>query len=58
MFVNGKKPLLLPGNEGNDCPSNGEHGIECACDECDYALCCLPNAKNDCGTCPVRSCPR
>ena len=32
---------LIPGNNGNDCPGNGEHydkkgkRIDCCCDECD-----------------------
>ena len=35
---------LIPGNNGLDCPGNGEHKdkngnyIECCCDECDYMI--------------------
>ncbi len=40
--------ILLPGNEGNDCPGNGENaGVECCCDECDYLLCCLDDHNED-----------
>ncbi len=41
--------FLTPGNEGKDCLGNGNHfdengvSIECCCDECNYAECCLPN---------------
>lgn len=32
---------LTPGNRGKNCLGNGAHsGIECCCDECDYAQCC------------------
>ena len=35
--------LYVPGNHGDECPSNGEHpGIECRCDECDFCLLCFP----------------
>lgn len=41
---NGKEHWLYrPGSHGEHCPSNGEHpGIECRCDECDFALLCFP----------------
>jgi len=35
--------LYQPGDHGEHCPSNGENaGIECRCDECDFALLCFP----------------
>lgn len=40
-------PVPIPGNNGRDCPLNGEHFddngklIECCCDECDYMMCCI-----------------
>jgi len=52
--------VLIPGNQGKDCPGNGtDPDIECCCDECDYMLCCL-DAKNpgQCSTCQDRDCPR
>lgn len=37
-----ERRLLWPGH-GDECPSNGEHeGIQCRCDNCDYALECFP----------------
>ena len=32
---------LMPG-EANECLGNGEQGLECCCDECDYFLLCFP----------------
>lgn len=56
---------LIPGNNGNDCPGNGEHydkngnRIECCCDECDYMLCCLEShGKENCKICSDSKCPR
>lgn len=43
-FFNCEK--LIPGNGGRDCPGNGYGKKECACDECDYFLCCFPEYKN------------
>ena len=34
---------LMPG-EPNVCLGNGEKGIECCCDECDYYLLCFPES--------------
>jgi len=42
---------LTPGNGGRDCKGNGLHYdengglIECCCDECDYAVCCLEDTE-------------
>lgn len=33
---------IKPGNGGRDCPHNGYGKKECACDECDWFLCCFP----------------
>lgn len=56
---------LIPGNQGKDCPGNGEHTdkygnhLECCCDECDYLLCCLePNQQEKCQICIDHRCPR
>ena len=39
---------LRPSAGGKDCPANGEHeGIECQCDECDYAMICFPPEQMD-----------
>ena len=32
---------LMPG-ETTVCLGNGEQGVECCCDECDYYLLCFP----------------
>ncbi len=48
---------LIPGNQGMNCPGNGENGI-CCCDECDYLMCCLPDHQEDlCKTCTDFRCP-
>lgn len=56
---------LIPGNNGKDCPGNGnwfdENGnrTECCCDECDYLLCCLKtHTEKDCVECTDCDCPR
>ena len=39
--VLGRRPVLRPALHGEGCPGNGEDpGIECQCDECDYAMLC------------------
>lgn len=57
--------VLTPGNNGRNCKGNGtfydESGIliECCCDECDYALCCLEDACMHCkDQCPNSPEPR
>lgn len=53
---------LVPGNNGNDCPGNGEYFdkngniIECCCDECDYLQCCCVS-NPPCNDCNDRNCP-
>ena len=37
--------ILIPGNEGRDCPGNPE-----CCDECDYLICCT-NYNELCDKC-------
>lgn len=51
---------LMPGNEGKDCPANGEHRwIECKCDECEFLMCCTPEYNPDgCRDCDIDDCPR
>ena len=56
---------LIPGNNGEDCPGNGEHidnngkVIECCCDECDYLICCLETHNQEyCKICSDFKCPR
>lgn len=51
---------LTPGNQGKDCMGNGKHsGIECCCDECDYAQCCLADFNmRQCLICTDPYCPR
>ena len=49
--------ILIPGNQGRDCPGNGEDPIvECCCEECDYLLCCLGNTE--CYDCKEQNCPK
>lgn len=57
--------VLTPGDYGNLCLGNGKHTdvngkpIECCCDECDYALCCLENYDlNNCENCTDINCLR
>ena len=51
---------LIPGNQGKNCPGNGENpAIECCCNECCYMLCCLNDADpNHCSICKDPNCPR
>lgn len=51
---------LTPGNQGSDCLGNGEHsGIDCCCDECDYAQCCKKDFNmQNCLICADANCPR
>ncbi|MBQ7346309.1 MAG: hypothetical protein IJW45_09680 [Oscillospiraceae bacterium] len=60
MLIDITGVILIPGNQGKDCPGNGEdETIECCCDECDYMLCCLDTEYPDhCATCSERDCPR
>lgn len=65
MIIDVTGTILIPGNDGKDCPGNGEHfdengeGIEICCDECDYYVCCLPEFDmNNCKECLDKECPR
>ena len=51
--------VLIPGNQGRDCPGNGQSfDAECCCDECDYMQCCLPAHSGDaCRACGDPNCP-
>ena len=51
---------LIPGNGGRDCPHNGYGKKYCACDECDYFLCCFPEYGEivNCENCNDNTCPR
>lgn len=56
MVIDATGVILTPGEEGKFCLGNGLHrGIECCCEECDYARCCLPDA---CKNCTFAHCPR
>ncbi len=60
MIIDITGTILTPGKNGHECLGNGTYeGIECACDECDYMMCCIEShdpAK--CLTCMDRDCPR
>ncbi len=51
---------LIPGNRGMDCPGNGAvPGVECACEECDYGMCCWEeHDPAKCLVCRDADCPR
>ncbi len=61
MLIDVTGVIIVSGNNGKDCPGNGEHTdraghlISCCCDECDYMMCCLPNA---CKNCTNEACPK
>lgn len=60
MIIDTTGIVLTPGNFGKDCMGNGKHeGIECCCDECDYAQCCLESFNaEECLSCKDLDCPR
>ena len=52
--------ILIPGNNGKDCPGNGEtqNNIECCCDECNYLMCCTELHNScECLYCEDLYCP-
>ena len=56
---------LIPGNNGEDCPGNGEHKdkngnyIECCCEACNYMICCFTSqSEKMCEECDDSECPR
>lgn len=64
MIIDVTGIVLIPGNNGRDCPGNGKHVdknghvIECCCDECDYMACCLDNRHvYACAACEDYECP-
>ena len=57
MIVDITGVVLIPGNQGRECPGNGEDpNAECCCDECDYLRCCY--VSQDCEDCRDPFCPR
>ena len=60
MIVDITGTILVPGNQGKNCPGNGEDpDIECCCDECDYMMCCLPTHNaTECISCGDKDCIR
>lgn len=65
MITDNDNLALMPGNNGNDCPRNGNHVqangqlIECCCDECDFMMCCLEaHTEEICEVCNNYRCPR
>lgn len=42
-----EKNQLTPSPNGIDCVGNGQHEIECQCDECDFFLDCFPENVKD-----------
>ena len=56
---------LIPGNNGEDCPGNGNHidssgmPIECCCDECNYFCAAWKTTqKKIVKKCLDKNCPR
>lgn len=45
-FLKHYQPVeLTPSYHGEKCLGNGEHEIECQCDECEHYLECFPDWK-------------
>lgn len=42
-----EKIILTPSPNGINCIGNGQHEIECQCDECDFFLDCFPDLQKD-----------
>jgi len=64
MIVDVTGTILIPGNNGRDCPGNGEHFdkngelIGICCDECDFYICCITeNIREKCMLCNHKECP-
>ena len=58
MILDVTGTVLIPGNQGRDCPGNGEFETDCCCDACDYMQCCLPtHDHNCCKACNDPDCP-
>ena len=60
MIIDVTGTILIPGNQGHDCPGNGaDPEIECCCEECDYMQCCFDVLfPNQCVACKDLNCPR
>ena len=63
MIIDITGTILMPGNNGNDCPGNGEHYdkngnlIGICCDECDFYVCCMSDFDmNNCKECRYTDC--
>lgn len=64
MIVDITGTILIPGNQGENCPGNGEYTdeygnyIECCCEECDYMICCFKMKNQEmCNSCHDYRCP-
>ena len=64
MIIDVTGCILIPGNQGVNCPGNGEHKnpdgklIECCCDECNWMMCCLEtHSMSECSNCDDPICP-
>lgn len=59
MIIDITGTVLIPGDEGGNCPGNGlDPNIECCCDECDYMQCCLAvHDRQECDACMDQNCP-
>ncbi len=57
MIIDITGTVLIPGDQGRNCPGNGTvPKVECCCDECDYMRCCFVMAS--CSACADPDCPR
>ena len=59
MIIDITGTMLIPGEQGKNCPGNGQiSSVECCCDECDYLQCCLPeHPMQECLNCNDPHCP-
>ena len=59
MIVDITGIILIPGNQGKDCPGNGTNLKNACCNECDYLLCCVDETYPECcKECTDKNCPR
>lgn len=59
MVVDITGTVLIPGEQGKNCPGNGQDpSVECCCNECDYMICCFGNPNmQQCLICNDPECP-